>query len=234
MIWFLIDTSNSPSSLAILKNNKIVYKNFWENERSHAETLTLKLDTALKNANITLDEITHLGVCLGPGSFTGVRVGVNLIRTLAYSFNLPVFGLDSLYLKALSVPDDYVGHIKVFSKAYGGDAFFASFEKSQRDKTLVCIDKPQVIRDYKNKSLEALKTPTLFLGDLAEEFKSSCLNDSPTRLIVSSSYELPMLSQVFGEFIICNDIDQRRFLKWNELLPLYLKASAAEENFGSK
>ncbi|NJL25094.1 MAG: tRNA (adenosine(37)-N6)-threonylcarbamoyltransferase complex dimerization subunit type 1 TsaB [Calothrix sp. SM1_5_4] len=61
----------------------------WRKKAMHSELATVKLQELLRDANTPLADLTHLAVNIGPGSFTGIRVGINLARTLAYGLALP-------------------------------------------------------------------------------------------------------------------------------------------------
>src|SRR4051812_2307414 len=78
----------------------------WDKKAMHSELATVKLQELLALANLTLKNLTHIAVNVGPGSFTGIRVGINLARTLAYGLSLPVAPFNSLALLAAKYLQD--------------------------------------------------------------------------------------------------------------------------------
>ncbi|MBK8202243.1 MAG: tRNA (adenosine(37)-N6)-threonylcarbamoyltransferase complex dimerization subunit type 1 TsaB [Bdellovibrionales bacterium] len=74
----------------------------WQRESSHSEVVTGAVRILLERNALQLREINLFGVGVGPGSFTGIRVGINMMRAFAYSFKTPLFGYSSLEALALS------------------------------------------------------------------------------------------------------------------------------------
>lgn len=100
-----VDTSTASGSLAIAKLSagltpKILAESSWNKLAMHSEVATLEVGKGLETAGLKLSEITHFAVNVGPGSFTGIRVGINLVRTLAYALDKPVATFSSLEVLA--------------------------------------------------------------------------------------------------------------------------------------
>ncbi len=100
-----VDTSTATGSLAIAEflpgqPFKILAEARWNKLAMHSEVATLEVGRALAAAGLVLHDLTHFAVNTGPGSFTGIRVGVNLIRTLAYALEKPVATFSSLEVLA--------------------------------------------------------------------------------------------------------------------------------------
>src|SRR6185437_6559107 len=74
----------------------------WSKKAMHSELATVELQKLLTQAGIVLRDLTHLAVNVGPGSFTGLRVGLSLAKSLAYALSLPVWTKSSLELLAQS------------------------------------------------------------------------------------------------------------------------------------
>ena len=91
-----IDTSSKVCSVAITENDKTIIKLQNDNEKTHSVKLMPMIDEALKSANLTLKDIDLLVGSVGPGSFTGVRIGISTIKAFADVTNLPVVSVTSL------------------------------------------------------------------------------------------------------------------------------------------
>lgn len=87
----LIDTSNNLETTIKINQETYVYK--YTNPRE--QNVLGALVQSLEKANITLKQISSVSVNLGPGSFTGLRVGVSVARTLAFALNVPINGLSA-------------------------------------------------------------------------------------------------------------------------------------------
>lgn len=91
-----IDTSSKVCSVAITEDtNKIIELNS-DDEKTHSVKLMPMVDEALKTSNLSLDNIDLLACCVGPGSFTGVRIGIATVKAFSDAKNLPVVGVSSL------------------------------------------------------------------------------------------------------------------------------------------
>jgi tRNA threonylcarbamoyladenosine biosynthesis protein TsaB len=99
--YLAIDASTEACSVALDINGK-VYSRYDLCPQSHSLQLLPMVDALLKEANVTLAELDGLIFGQGPGSFTGVRIGVGVAQGLAFSSNLPVVGVSSLQAMAQS------------------------------------------------------------------------------------------------------------------------------------
>lgn len=100
-----IDTSSKICGVTISHNEKILIHLHNDDERTHSVKLMPMIDKALKDTNLTLDDISLLAVCTGPGSFTGVRIGIATVKAFADVKNIPVVGVSSLESLAYNVLD---------------------------------------------------------------------------------------------------------------------------------
>jgi len=80
-----IETSSSTLSVAVGIDDKIVCEYFYNAGMIHSEVLISVIETALKNAGLTIKDIDKFAVSSGPGSFTGIRVGMTVVKTMAQS-----------------------------------------------------------------------------------------------------------------------------------------------------
>lgn len=92
-----VDTSALTATVAVFKNGVSVFENNITNALTHSETLMPMIDCALKSVKLTPSDVDLFAVSNGPGSFTGIRIGVSTIKALAYAVNKPVIGIGTLY-----------------------------------------------------------------------------------------------------------------------------------------
>lgn len=90
-----IDT-HSEKVRIILKNGESIVKEEMTSDRSHSEVAVSTLEKVLNKAKLETDELDEIVVVNGPGSFTGVRIGVTIAKTIAYSKNIPIKTITSL------------------------------------------------------------------------------------------------------------------------------------------
>ena len=91
-----IDTSSSVCSTALLENENIIDENNLDNGRTHSENLMPLIKELLERNELTLKDINLIAVTVGPGSFTGIRIGIASIKPMAEVWNIPVASVTSL------------------------------------------------------------------------------------------------------------------------------------------
>ncbi len=104
MTRLFIDTHSELVMMAIV-DEKRVYKKEAISNRSHSEVAIPLLDELLKSSGIGLAEIDEIIVVNGPGSFTGVRIGVTIAKTIAYSNNIDIKTITSLEMYGVSAKE---------------------------------------------------------------------------------------------------------------------------------
>ncbi len=95
-----VDSSSITASVALVENEKIISEFFINAGLTHSETLAPMIDSVLKNSKINPQEIDLFAVTNGPGSFTGLRIGVSTIKAMAIALGKPCIGVSSLYALA--------------------------------------------------------------------------------------------------------------------------------------
>lgn len=96
MILLAIDTSSELSGLALYQHHTLLAQIQWASARRHSEQLLPQLDALCHLANITPPQITTVAVSLGPGSWSGVRVGISMAKGLALANNAHIIGVNAL------------------------------------------------------------------------------------------------------------------------------------------
>lgn len=128
MITLCIRTDKPLAEIYVYKNSECAVQLQWEAHRSLAETLHTKIRLVLEDAQVTLADLDRVVIFRGPGSFTGLRIGMSVANALGYALNIPVIAaggegwLDSVLEKSESY---FVPQIPV----YGGDPHITQQKK---------------------------------------------------------------------------------------------------------
>ena len=86
----------SATSFAVCDENRILGEYTVSNERAHSQIIMPMLESLLNHCSLTIKDIDVFAVALGPGSFTGLRIGISAMKTLAQSLSRPIIGVSSL------------------------------------------------------------------------------------------------------------------------------------------
>ena len=103
MFTLFISTYDSLITIGLLKNGEVLEVLEKESSRNHSKFVMPMIDELLKNNNITTNYLNDIIVVNGPGSFTGVRLGVTIAKTLAYTLDIPIKTITSLEALAVSI-----------------------------------------------------------------------------------------------------------------------------------
>lgn len=107
MSYFLnIETATTVCSVSISENNKLLFFKELNEGFTHAENLHLFIEEALKTTNISAKQLSAISVSKGPGSYTGLRIGVSTAKGLSYALSIPLISIDTLQIMASSAIKD--------------------------------------------------------------------------------------------------------------------------------
>lgn len=121
-----IDTSSKNAAVAILENQNTIIELNNDDEKTHSQKLMPMIDEAFKKSNLSLDDVNLISCCVGPGSFTGVRIGIATAKAFSDSKNIPTVGISSLEALAYNLNQD--GLICSLINANNGNVYAGLFE----------------------------------------------------------------------------------------------------------
>lgn len=104
-----IDTATSVCTVAISKDGQTVQAESLHEDNVHASKLTLLIDAQLAALGITYQQLAAVAVSMGPGSYTGLRIGVSTAKGLCYALDIPLIGINTLKGMAMGLLSSYQG-----------------------------------------------------------------------------------------------------------------------------
>ena len=107
----LIDTSNQPLSVALMQNDEVLAEITTDSKQNHSVQLMPAISQLFEQSKIAKQKLDAIIVAEGPGSYTGLRIGVTVAKTLAYALNVKLYGVSSL--KALAATIDHTDKLLV-------------------------------------------------------------------------------------------------------------------------
>jgi len=158
-----VDTSTRTASLALHDGRQVRHEATWEADRQHTVQLLPLLNTALENVRLSPACLSGVAVALGPGSFTGLRVGLAVAKGLALSRSLPLVGIPTLDVVAAAQGRDRRALVAVL-QAGRGRICAATYRWRQGWR---CKSEP-VLTTWAELTA-SVEQPTLFCGEIDEE-----------------------------------------------------------------
>jgi tRNA threonylcarbamoyladenosine biosynthesis protein TsaB len=131
-----LDTSTDRSAVALALAHGTVLEAPADASRRHGRGLVPAIRDLLQQAGITPSQVALIAVGLGPGSFTGLRIGLTMAKTMSYIRRIPLIGLDSLAVVARNAPPD-AQKILVVADAQRGEVYSAEFQRGNEAGRLV-------------------------------------------------------------------------------------------------
>lgn len=163
-----VDTSGHLNAVGLVDGSKVLGSLVWEARDNSLRDVVLNIDDVLGNAGLSLGKIDGLGVGIGPGSWTGVRVGLTVGKMLAYATKKPVCGISSL--DALAYLGREAGTMLCPLVDAGRGNIYAAFYRSLNETV---ARESEYYAGSVERLLEMVKEPVLFLGHAAEEHRQA-------------------------------------------------------------
>ena len=166
MLLLAFETSAKSCSAALHDGKGLLAESYQNSGLTHSQTLMVMAEDLLKVCGKSAADVTHLAVAAGPGSFTGVRIGVSAAKGFAWGAELPVYGVSTLEAMALGlgVMD---GHICCCMDARRKQVYNAIFLAENGHLTRVCEDRAISLEELQEE-LAHIDGPIYLVGDGAE------------------------------------------------------------------
>lgn len=214
------DTSSSVCATGVLDDDKLICENTLDNGKTHSENFMPLVKKTLEDAKLTLDDIEYMAVSVGPGSFTGIRIGIASCKAMAEVKKIKIIPVTSLEILA----GNERGNCNVICSmidARNDQVYCGIFNK---DVNLI----EEYIADDINIVLEKLKKydEILFVGNgavLQKDIIESVLNDKKIKFSINNKQNAVSLGIIAYQKIRNNEI-----ITVDELMPMYLRKSQAE------
>ena len=180
MLILALDSTAVTASVALCRDETPIASFHVKNGNTHSETLLPMVEAVLKTAGFTVDDIDLFACSVGPGSFTGVRIGVATIKGLAFGKNKPCIGVSTLEALALNaVPFD--GIICPVMNARRGQVYNALFRYEGDALVRLCPDRALSALELDAEMAEKDK-PFALVGDGVEEMTRVAVKTAPKRI----------------------------------------------------
>jgi tRNA threonylcarbamoyladenosine biosynthesis protein TsaB len=226
MLRLAIDSSSSSGSIALEKDGELIYQCYFNIDITHSETLMPQIDTAFKFCNLTVNELDGIVTTIGPGSFTGLRIGLATAKGIAYGRKIPLLTYSSLELIAANCYGSALP-ILVCLDAKMKELYAALYSPS-----LEILIEPQVISA--EELAKRIDTDVLLVGNASDKLlpllKDKVLNVQTALL----HQHLPMAAGLFSLIKLKPQPEVYDFTAIARLEPQYLRESTAQIRFNQK
>lgn len=210
-----IDTSSQLCGVAILEDTTLIKKIELDNGLTHSETLMPLIKELLEKCNLSLKDVNLVITDIGPGSFTGIRIGIATAKAFSDSLDIPCIGVSSLEVLAYNVKNE--GLICSTIDCKNDNCYFALYELSNNNYDIIetpCSKSVQEVENLLN--TKYCSKPIKYIGDGIPLKSTDCMLNVENLGIAG-----------YKKFISNNKIGE-------DILPLYLKKPQAQKQLEEK
>lgn len=217
-----IDTSGPTASCAVMRDGEIIHSVFLNQGLTHSETIMPALDEAMTNAQIDCSQVDAFAAVAGPGSFTGVRIGVCAVKGLAHAHNTPCASVDALEALAMNVIG-FDGIACPILDARRGQVYCAAFDVRGELPVRVLPDQALELNAYLAQLPQNRRL--IFVGD-GLRVHADAISDALGDRAVIAAANLRNLRAEAACMLANAHRDQ--WMEARRLVPIYLRAPQAE------
>lgn len=224
MLILAFETSAKAAGVALHDGTTLLSEAYQNTGLTHSQTLMVMAEDALKQCARTVQDVTHVAVAAGPGSFTGVRIGVAAAKGFAWGGELPCYGISTLEAMAETLGES-AGVICPCMDARRSQVYNALFRAESGNLTRMKEDRAIALSDLKQELLE-ISDPIYLVGDGAELAYRTLSGDVPNLILPPEHRRHQRASGV--AMVAARDIAAGKTGDGNALTPNYLRLSQAE------
>ena len=222
MLILALESSAKAASAALARDGQLLDMEFQNNGLTHSKTLLPMAERLLQGAGLTVKDLDAVAVAHGPGSFTGIRIGVSTVKGLCWGAEKPAIGVSTLEAMAWNGETAPEGSILCCAMdARRSQVYNALFTFTDGKPVRLTKDRPIGLPELVEE-LKKYEKPIFVLGDGAELCYNHLLKEDLTVLIA------PEDKRMQDSWGVCRAAADKAPASAGELLPVYLRLSQAE------
>ena len=224
MLILAFETSAKAGSVALMDENRLLGESYNNTGLTHSQTLLTMAEDLLKSCGYGPKDVTAVAVAAGPGSFTGVRIGVAAAKGFAWGAQLPCYGVSTLEAMAKQL-GIWQGYICPVMDARRSQVYNALFHAQRGETRRICDDRAIALGDLASE-IKNLKEPVFLVGDGSILCYNTLIEDVPD-LVCPPEHK--MHQRAGGVALAAKEMLLRgEYGDANALEPNYLRLSQAE------
>ncbi len=227
-----VESSATSASVSVVENGKVIALESSNTGLTHSQTLMPMVESTLKKADVTINDIDYIAVSNGPGSFTGIRIGVSLVKGLSDPLNKKCIAVSTL--EAIAKPLENTDVIAVSVMDARCNQVYCALFDCTKEKMTRLTDDDAISIDELTEQLKNQKKPIVLIGDGANICYNKMKDVLESVSIASATIRYQSASSVA---LIAEDLilkDENNALLSEELVPKYLRLSQAERELKKK
>lgn len=220
MYLLALETATPTASVAVMQDGVLLAEHTLCNTRAHSETILPMVETLMQACSLMPGDLSAIAVDHGPGSFTGVRIGVSIANAMGHALSIPIIGVSSLRILYEQV--SFLALPVCAMLDARNDTVYAAFYQGGD-----CLREPAALPV--DELLHSLPHGTLFVGDGAEVYATRISKEVPCATLASAMPRAGALCNI-AHTMVTNRMEalDSKVEGYREAVPLYLRPSQAE------
>ena len=219
-----IETSSEICAVALTEDKKVIKEEILENKNTHSVNLMPLVDKLLKETNTSLNEIDLFGCDIGPGSFTGIRIGVATIKAFLDSLNKKAVGVNSLDILAYNIKEN--GIICSIIDAKNNNVYYGIYEYKNETYIKIEMDFDNIENIINKIEQKYINKKIFFIGNGSKIYEDMIKSKMKKEDIIVDEKYNKLNARNIGFIAFEN---REKCVESNELIPVYLRKSSAEK-----
>ncbi len=216
-----VDTSSAVASAAIVEDDKLICECVLNNKLTHSQTIMPMIDYVFKASELKPQDIDIFAVANGPGSFTGLRIGVTTVKGLAHAEGKPVVGVNTLEALAYNLP--FCPYIISPIMDARREQVYNAFYKVENGQIIEIAPPRAIALSDCLEELQGFGKQVIFLGDGVPVFKEKI-----KEVLGSLALFAPQTVNAQRASAVAEAAKNKQTVPYAELVPVYLRQSQAE------
>ena len=237
-MFLALDTATEHAGVALVdESGNVIQEKNWLSNRNHTSELHLAIESALGDSEIEIDDLASVVVTVGPGSFTGIRIGLAAAKAISISLDIPIIGISTLDVAAFPFINQQDQIISLLPAGRG--EFSCAIFRNERNDSSVLAPYQKIVQDHiitidgLFSFIDGQEDAMIICGEITDDLENQLSR------INNATIHIPPKSQRQRRSGELARLGYRRFSQdliddAASLQPVYLRKSAAEENFEQK
>ena len=225
-----VDTSSNNCSIALISDKAMLGEISINYNLQHSVLLMPLIEELLAKLDMKAVDLDGLCISKGPGSFTGLRIGLSAIKGIALGLNLPVYATDGLRILAFGAFGFRGLIIPMVDALRGG--YYCGMYTFEKDRLVTVMEPTILTLEEMKEKLQNEEQEILFLGDILDKKSKEELLFSDKVTLAHQNLNIPKASSI--PYLLMDEILSGQAENLHELVPLYMRKSQAENEYEKK
>ncbi len=228
-----LDTSSLVATVAVMDGKKLLGEYTINSPMTHSQKLMPIIDNLLKQLSLTIRDMNYIAVSKGPGSFTGIRIGIATVKGLAQAVDIPILSVSSLEGLAYNLSHTDLLICPIMD-ARRNQVYTGIYQWKNRCLERVIEEAPMAIEELME-ILSSIEKDIIFLGDGIDRFQDDIIKSLGDRAIMGSPYIAMQRASSIAQLAM-DKLNKKEIIPENHftLIPTYLRKSEAERQYEEK